>query len=142
MRRSDRRAVYFTTALATLSGLAYGYLLYFGEIEDEFGPVAHPWTAPLQTTHVLTVPLFVFALGLIWRTHIFQKLVSGARPRRRTGIMLLSQTLLMILSGYFLQVCVDVWWRDAWIYTHIVTSLAFIVSFFAHLVVRAKPRPA
>ena len=140
MRRGDKRAVYLTAALATFSGLGYGYLLYFGAIEDEFGPAAHPWTSPLQATHVITVPLFVFAMGLIWRTHIFQKLVSGARPRRRTGIALLSQSLLMIVSGYCLQVCVDVWWRDAWIWTHVATSLGFCAMFVAHLLARVPRR--
>ena len=141
MRRGDKRAIYATAGIATITGLGYGYLLYFGEIEDEFGPVAHPWTASLQAAHVLTAPLFVFALGLIWRTHILQKLISGALPRRRTGIALLSQALMMIASGYCLQVCVDDWWRDAWIWTHVATSLAFCALFVAHLLARA-PRPA
>ncbi|MDA7936731.1 hypothetical protein N9B90_02210 [bacterium] len=138
MRRGDKRAVYLTAALATFSGFGYGYLLYFGEIEDEFGAVAHPWTSPLQAIHVLTVPLFVFAMGLIWRTHIFQKLVSGARPRRRSGIALLSQAIPMIVTGYLLQVAVDEAWRTAWIWSHVVTSIAFSVAFVLHLLVRAS----
>jgi len=140
VKRGDARAVYLSSGLVALSGVVYGYLLYFGEFEDEFGPVSHPWSPALQTSHVVVAPLFVFALGMIWNYHIVQKLASGARPRRRTGILLLSQTLPMIASGYLLQVSVDPWWRDVWIWSHVVTSLLFCVALIGHLLARAKPR--
>ena len=142
MKRGDARAVYLSSGLVTLSGVGYGYLLYFGQQEDEFGLSTHPWQPALQWSHVVVAPLFVFALGMIWNYHIVQKLASGARPRRRTGILLLSQTLPMIVSGYLLQVAVDEWWEDFWTWSHIVTSLWFCAAFGAHLLVRAKPRKA
>ena len=138
MRRGDKRAVYAAAGLVAITGLGYGYLLYFGEFEDEFGPVAHPWTAPLQAAHVLTAPLFVFALGLIWHYHVVQKLKSGAPQRRRTGLALLSQALPMIATGYLLQVSVDEWWRDLWIWSHVVTSVLFLAAFAAHLLARVR----
>jgi hypothetical protein len=142
VKRADKRFTYLSVACAAGSGLLYGYLLYFGETEDEFGPVQHPWVAPLQGLHVVTVPLFVFALGLIWHYHVVQKLQSGAPQRRRTGIALLSQALPMIATGYLLQVTVDELWRAVWIWSHLVTSLLFCVAFVAHLLARATGRRA
>jgi len=125
-----------------VSGLAYGWLLYFGETEDEFGPVQHPWTPDLQLLHVLTAPLFVFALGLIWRYHVVQKLRSGAPQRRRTGVVVASQSLPMIATGYALQVCVDEGWRTLWTWSHVATSLVFCVGFGAHLLASVSRRRA
>jgi len=142
VKRADKVLTHLSVAGAAGTGLLYGYLLYFGETEDEFGPVQHAWVPSLQGLHVLLVPLFVFALGLIWHYHVVQKLKSGARPRRRTGIALLSQALPMILTGYLLQVAVDEWWRELWIWSHLVTSVLFCVAFVAHLLARATKRRA
>lgn len=142
MKRADKLFTHLSVACAAGTGLLYGYLLYFGETEDEFGPVQHGWVPPLQSLHVVTVPLFVFALGLIWHYHIVQKLKSGAPQRRRTGILLLSQALPMIATGYLLQVSVDELWRDIWIWSHLATSVLFCVAFVAHLLVRATKRRA
>ncbi|MCK5941767.1 MAG: hypothetical protein KAI24_07360 [Planctomycetes bacterium] len=139
MKRADARFTHASVALAAGTGLLYGGLLYFGEVEDEFGPVQHAWVPTSQALHVVTAPLFVFALGLIWHYHVVQKLRSGARPRRRTGIALLSQALPMIASGYLLQVSVDELWRQIWVVAHVATSLLFVVAFVAHLLARATP---
>ena len=49
---------------------------------------------------------------------------------------LLSQAMAMIVTGYLLQVAVDEAWRTAWIWGHVVTSIAFSVAFVLHLLVR------
>ena len=107
MKRSDKLVTHFSVACVGCTGVVYGVLRYFGSAEDEFGPVQHPLVPTLQWLHVVTAPLFVFALGLIWHGHVVQKLRSGAPQRRRTGLLLLSQALPMTATGYLLQVSVE-----------------------------------
>jgi len=142
VRRSEARFTHLSVLLAVTTGFAYGALLYFGESEDEFGMVAHPWSPTMHLLHVVTVPLFVFALGMLWQHHIVAKLRSGQRSRRRTGVLLLSQALPMIISGYLLQVAVDESWRILWQYTHVISSILFTIVFPVHLLVRQMPSSA
>lgn len=142
MKRVDRLLTHASVAIVGGSGLAYGWLLYFGEAEDEFGPVQHPWTPGLQAMHVVTAPLFVFALGLIWRYHVVHKLRSGAPQRRRTGLLVATQSMPMIVTGYLLQVSVDEVWRALWTWSHVATSLLFCAGFVAHLFVALSARRA
>ena len=134
MRAVEKRSVWLAVVCVVATGFGYGWLLWFGEGEDEFGPVAHPWLSTLQAWHVVTAPLFVFAVGVLWPQHIVLKLRTGAKPRRRTGIVLLSQALPMLFSGYLLQVSVDETWRQVWTVTHVATSVLFTVVFVLHLV--------
>ncbi len=138
MRRSDRILTYAAAGLATGGGVVYGWARYFGGSEDEFGPVQHAWVPTLQAFHVLSVPAFVFVLGLLWRDHILSKLSSGAKSRRRTGILLLSQSLLMVASGYALQVSVGGGWREVWLWGHLTTSVSFVLAMALHLAASVK----
>lgn len=139
MRKSEARITHLSVLLAAVSGFVYGALRYFGETEDEFGPVAHSWLPTLHTAHVVTVPLFVFALGMLWQHHIVHKLRSGAKARRTTGVILLSQAIPMIATGYLLQVTIDEVWRETWIWAHGITSTLFSLVFVVHLLVRVRP---
>jgi hypothetical protein len=139
VRKGEARITHLSVLLAAASGFVYGALLYCGETEDDFGPVAHPWGPTLHTLHVVTVPLFVFAFGMLWQHHIVHKLRSGAKARRATGVILLSQAIPMIVTGYFLQVAVDDVWRDTWIWAHVITSTLFSLVFVVHLLMRVGP---
>ena len=138
MKRSDKLVTHLSVACVGCTGVVYGVLRYFGSAEDEFGPVQHPLVPTLQWLHVVTAPLFVFALGLIWRCHVVQKLRSGAPQRRRTGLLLLSQALPMTVTGYLLQVSVDEGWRELWVWAHVGTSSLFCAAFAAHLAARVR----
>jgi hypothetical protein len=87
------------------------------------------------------VPLFVFALGLLWPTHILPKLRSGARARRRSGICVMALALPMIASGYAVQVSVAAEWRTAWAWVHGTSSVLFTLVFGMHILVRIGSRP-
>lgn len=141
MRPIEKRSTWLAVACVVVTGFGYAWLLYFGEGEDEFGPVAHPWLGSLQMWHVVTAPLFVFALGVLWPQHIWHKLKAGLKPRRKTGILLLSQALPMTASGYLLQVSVDDAWRQVWTVIHVAASIGFTVVFGVHLLV-GRVRPA
>lgn len=142
MKRTDAALTYVATASAAGTGFVYGWMLYLAEPVDEFALVNHPWQPTMHLLHVVTVPLFVFAFGLLWPTHIAPKLRSGARARRRSGIGLVFLAVPMIASGYAVQVSVAAEWRTAWAWVHGVTSVLFTLVFVLHLLARIGPSRA
>jgi len=118
------------------TGLIYGWMLYFAEAAEEdpfsIATVNHPWQPQVHNLHVLFAPLLVFAIGILWPSHIWQRIRSGFAVRRRVGLMLATLAVPMIASGYLLQTSVDETWRDVWVWTHVATSVLWIVAYLWH----------
>ena len=114
------------------TGIGWAWTIWFVEPEDPFAIVNHPWQPALQTWHIVTAPLLVFGLGLLWRNHVWARVRSGFKARRPTGLILFALAFPMIVSGYLLQVAVDETWRDAWMWTHLVTSSLWVVVYLIH----------
>ncbi len=85
MSRGEAWLQHVANVLVGGTGLVYGWMRYFASPFDEFARVNHPWQPDLQGLHVVTAPLLVFASGLIWRDHVWKRVRSGFRPRRRLG---------------------------------------------------------
>jgi len=120
------------------TGLVYGWLRYLAAPDDEFS-VAHPWQAAAQHLHVLAAPLLVFAVGLVWRGHVWLGYRLGNGVRRPSGILLAGLAAPMIVSGYLIQVAVEPAWRTAWVALHLATSALWLVGALAHQIGR-RPR--
>ena len=86
----------------------------------------------LKTLHILTVPLLVFAYGLLWRHHVWARIRAGFLRRRRSGMALAGLLLPMAASGYLLQVAVDPGWRRVWIWVHGVTACLWVALYLGH----------
>jgi hypothetical protein len=138
MNRRDKATMHVAVALATATGLAYGYVLYFVESDDPFALVHHPWQPTLRDAHVLAVVLVVFAFGLLWPQHVRPKLRSTSPDRRRTGWALLVLLPVMAVTGYLLQLAGEPSWRTAWAWAHDVSSVLFCVVFVVHLCLRVR----
>ncbi len=113
------------------SGLVYAWMRYLTEPADEWAVVNHPWQPHVQHLHVLAAPLLVFAVGLIWSSHIIEKARNG-RTNRIAGVGLIALFAPMAASGYLLQVAVDPGWRGTWMWVHLISSLLWVVVFLAH----------
>ena len=82
MRLLERWSLHLGALLTGLSGLAYGWLRYYGRVPGEFGIEPHPLQGLVQHFHVLTAPLLLFALGMAVRGHFAMKLrTDSARLR-------------------------------------------------------------
>lgn len=138
MTRFEAWLVHLANLLVGGTGLVYAWFRYFAAPVDEFSAV-HPAQGLAQHAHVLTAPLLVFALGLIWRGHVWAGFRLGSAARRRSGVALLALAAPMVASGYLLQVAVEPAWRQAWIVVHVTASLAWIVGTLAH---QLTPRPS
>ncbi|MCH2103901.1 MAG: hypothetical protein MK297_07825 [Planctomycetes bacterium] len=132
MTPRQARFAHLSSLLVGVSGIALFVLKDLVVIEGEFGPESHYLEDDVQAAHILTAPALVFACALIWQDHVWAKFQSGARARRRTGLLLLSLLAPMILSGYLLQVSYNEPWREIWRVTHLVSSLVWLVAYGVH----------
>lgn len=132
MRLLDRLALHLGAVLAGLTGLAYGGLRYFGQVQGEFGPEPHPLQSLVQHAHVLAAPLLLFALGMAVRGHFAHKLRLGAPEGRRSGWLLALLIAPMVLGGYGVQVATDPAWRLVLAWIHGVASLLFLLAWMGH----------
>lgn len=138
MSRAEARLIHLAQLLVGGTGLVYAVMLYLLEAPDEFTLLHHPWQDETQALHVLTAPLLVFAIGLVWKRHAWQRVRSGYRARRATGLTLVAAFAPMVASGYLIQTAVEPGWRTAWIVIHVAVSLLWLLSYVVHLL---RPRP-
>jgi hypothetical protein len=137
MTRFEAWFVHVANLLVAGTGLAYAWFRYFAAPLDEFS-AAHPGQSAAQHLHVLAAPLLVFAVGLLWRPHVWLGIRLGNGPRRRSGILLAALAAPMIGSGYLLQVAVEPAWRRAWIALHVAVSLVWVLATVAHQLGRRR----
>lgn len=117
--------------VATIGGgSVYAWTKYSGFREGEIGSVANTWA---HDFHLLSVPLLVFGVGLLWTSHAFTQIRQAERSGRRSGIALLATFIPMVLSGYVLQVVIEDEWRTLWVAAHLVFSGLWTVGYLAHL---------
>lgn len=132
MKTFERWALHLGALLTGLSGLGYGWLRYFKQVQGEFGPEPHPLQSLVQHAHVLAAPLLLFALGMTVRGHLSTKLRAGTREGRRTGLGAGLLIAPMVLAGYLVQVATAPMWRTAFAWVHGISSLLFLLSYIGH----------
>lgn len=146
MNRGTAWTFHLSTLLVAGTGLVYAWMLYLLEPVDEFSILNHPRQALLQHAHIWSAPLMIFALGMIWRGHVWRHVRSGRATARRSGLLLIACLVPMAASGYFLQTSVSQGWRDAWMWIHLVSSGFFLCGYLVHQLVaiygtRREPEP-
>jgi len=141
MTRIERWLLDLSIGLSALTGSVYYVMKEWMRPRDPFSVLGHPWQPHVLSAHVLVGPLVIFALGLIAREHIVDRIVSG-RPQtgRRTGLLITSLALPMVLSGYLLQVVTSPGPRRFVSLLHLVSGLLFALLFVSHLVATAARR--
>ncbi len=130
-----RAEAWFTHGAALLvggTGLVYGWMRYFVEPEDEFAVAHHPLEPTFQHGHILFAPLLVFACGLLWREHVWQRVRSDAPARRKTGIALAVLLLPMVASGYLIQTSSSDLAREVQVWIHAGTSSLWLLVYSVH----------
>ena len=139
MRPSAARLLHAASALVIGTGAVWAYLRYVHDVGPEpEDPVlavewtgAHPLEPATRDLHLLTAPLLVFAVGLIWSGHVAPRLL---RPwaRRATGLGLALLFGPMVLTGVLLQVAESEASRTAWAWAHGVSSLVWAAADLGH----------
>ena len=132
---------HLSTVLVGGSGAAYAVFRYLIRSSDPFSVVNHPLQPAAQHAHVLTAPLLVFTLGVLWRMHAMGGIRSN-RPRRWSGVTLLAGAAPMVASGVLVQVATEPAWARAFGAVHTLTGLLWLAGYAAHLLGRRAPRAA
>lgn len=136
----QRWVVHAANVLVGGTGLVYAWMAYLVKPASEWAVVNHPWQPQVQHLHVLAAPLLIFAIGLIWTSHVGRRWSAEGCEKRRTGTALALLFPAMAASGYLLQVSVNDRWRSAWTVVHVATSLIWVAGFTAHWVIGRRER--
>ena len=120
------------------SGIVYLWMKYFMTSDDPFSVVNHPLQPYTLSLHLLTAPLLVFAFGLIFESHIANRLRLGTPLNRRSGLISVFTFALMTGSGYALQITAAATLSRAALVLHLASSGLFLVSYLAHQLVTFK----
>ena len=134
--------MHISTILVGVTGVVYAVMRYLMEPVDAFSVVGHPWQPGVQYLHIVAAPFAVFAIGLIWKNHIYDHYRRGLTTGRRSGISMILTMAPMVVSGYLIQVSVGENWRIAWVVVHCVTSFFWIAGYLAHQVTHLLKRGA
>jgi hypothetical protein len=128
----ERFLLWGSTAVVGLSGLAFLWMKYFVVPEDPYAIVNHPWQPFFLKLHILSAPVLVFAVGVVFLRHVWRQFRSGRPGGRRTGVTVVLVLVPMVFTGYLLQTVAS---RDAlrWIaWIHIATSVAYVLAIGGH----------
>ncbi len=132
MTPTERRMHHPANLLVGTTGLVYLYMAWMLSPSDDWAVVNHPWQPTLQHLHVLLAPLLVFAIGVLFRTHIAKRLTLRHLAANTGGLMILLFAP-MVVSGYALQVSSDQAWRGGWAWVHVVSSVIWVTAYLGHM---------
>ena len=96
-----RAGVFGVCALLWISGIAWLVLHLGFEPRNEFGPLPHPWEAPLMRVHGLVAVAGVFLLGWLGAGHVLERWRQSAQPHLRMALLWAVRCCL-VFSGYAL----------------------------------------
>jgi len=122
-----------SVALMAVTGVAFAVMKYWMKSDDPFAVINHPLQPHALSAHVLLGPLAVFAFGWTFASHILPALAKGA-PNRATGVATMVFIVLMVASGYLMQISTADATRHAFAVAHWVSSGLFVIGYLAHLI--------
>lgn len=145
MKSSARWLLHLSMLVAGGTGLLWAYCAYLWDPGPEPEDLEllmewtgqHPWVPMLRTVHLFSVPLLVFAVGLIWSSHVAPRL-TRAWARRRTGLALTALMAPMVISGVALQTSASPEARTVWVWVHGVSSGLWVLAYLGHQVARGR----
>lgn len=128
----EGRLAHVGMVLAAGSGLLLGTMKYLMSPVDPDSPLNHPAQPWVQKAHVVAVPLVIFALGAIWRSHGLARFRHGVPVGRRSGRVILFVSLPVVVSGVLAQVVTHEAARRWTGWAHAALGLAFALAWLFH----------
>jgi hypothetical protein len=134
MSRFERWSLWSSTLAVSLTGLGFTWAKYFAEADDPWAVVNHPLEPWMLKLHVISAPLFVFAVGLVTMRHIVPHLLNATPAGRRTGLVMVWTIVPMVVTGYLVQVVTVPAWLLPLAIGHIAAGILFLGGFLLHRV--------
>lgn len=131
MERWQRRSVYLTIALLTLSGVAWLVAHFFLRPVTEFGESVSPFEPWSMKLHGGAAMALLFLLGSMLNNHIRRGL--RARRNRSSGWSMVALTGLLVLTGYGLYYLAGEGSRPLWSWVHWVIGAGFAAGLPLHV---------
>lgn len=132
MTRAQSKLTQYFVHINAIISLGYLLFRYFLKYQTPFGEQSFAAQKVFQYLHILTVPLLVFVFGLIWYVHIWPKLESRAKKRLKSGLVLIVTFIMMIFSGYLIQMPFSLGVSLVGI-THSVVGCVWLIIFYYHI---------
>jgi len=134
MNRFERLLLGASSLAVGVSGGVYGWMKYLLRTDDPYAVVNHPLQPIFLKVHILSAPVLVFALGLVFSRHVVERFQAGLPRGRRSGLVTWAAIVPMIASGYLVQTTTGAGWLKALIALHLVAGGLYWVGFLAHRV--------
>jgi hypothetical protein len=131
LHRIARRLLYVSVAMAWLSGLSFYVIRRWFQIEDDFGPQAHPWQHLILSVHGSAAMLMLMWIGAIAFSHI--PMTWRTNRSRSHGILLASAAAVMVLAAWCLYYLSDESWRALVANVHFWLGLGLPVLLALHI---------
>jgi hypothetical protein len=130
----ERLFLWFGSVAAAVTGLALLWMKYFLPPSDPWSVINHPLQPWVLKLHILAAPLLVFGLGVIALRHVWEHMRQRVRRGYRSGIMAGIMALLMVPSGYLVQVITAEPWLEAVALGHIAAGTIYVAALLSHTV--------
>jgi hypothetical protein len=130
--RFESWMIHLSTLLVGGTGLVYAWMVYLVRPTDPYAVVNHPLQPQVQHWHVLTAPMLVFAVGLIWHRHVWSHWRRNPQNGKKSGRGMVLTLVPMVVSGYLIQTAVDGGWRKTWVIVHLLASALWLAGYLAH----------
>ena len=132
MNLVDRVMLWGSALLVGGSGTWLGVMKYLMTTDDPYAVINHPWQPMMLKIHIVSAPLMVFAVGIVFAEHIWKPWRAGLARGRWSGVWTLSTLVPMVFSGYLIQSVTHDSWLNSMIVVHLITGFAYLLGFFGH----------
>lgn len=128
----ERWSVWLTTAGTLLTGVVYWWMKDLMPSTDPWAVINHPLQPWVLKAHILIAPFMVFSVGLITSRHIWRHYRLGVGKGRRSGLLAALSFVVLVLSGYILQVVTAETLLRALGWLHLGLGILYSVAVAAH----------
>jgi len=140
MTRAEAWSVHLAALGVGGTGLVYAWMRTLCAPADELALVNHPLEPATQHLHLWLAPLLVFAVGLVWSSHVWKRVRTGFEPRRPTGLVLFALFWPMVASGVWVQLAELELARTLAVWSHVASGSLWCLAYAAHLLAPAGRR--
>jgi uncharacterized membrane protein len=131
MTKGQYKFIHFTSYLTIVHGILYWVIKEFFQVQSDYGLRPHFFQTYIQAAHILLSPLLVVSFGLLWQQHIVHFFKKKSR-KLITGSLVTISLIIIILSGYLIQVIYDQPGKSIMSWVHLIFSGLYLFAYLGH----------